>query len=114
MRELARIQTFPDDVEVLGGHGAVQKQLGNAVPSLLAEVLGREIRRQLLGDKSVRLAPKLLPPDRGIAPPEEKAQRVSAEFRDLEGVHSAHPGTGKGFRATTGFQPTKDEAEARA
>lgn len=46
MREMARIQTFPDDVEILGGISNVQKQLGNAVPSALAEVLGREIKRQ--------------------------------------------------------------------
>lgn len=46
MREMARIQTFPDDVRIQGGISNVQKQLGNAVPSGLAEVLGREIRAQ--------------------------------------------------------------------
>ena len=50
-RELCRIQTFPDSYEILGGRSDVQRQLGNAVPSLLAEILGREIRRQLLGHK---------------------------------------------------------------
>jgi DNA (cytosine-5)-methyltransferase 1 len=49
MREMARIQTFPDDVDIQGGITNVQKQLGNAVPSALAEVLGREIRSQFFG-----------------------------------------------------------------
>jgi DNA (cytosine-5)-methyltransferase 1 len=49
--EMARIQTFPDDVEVLGGISNVQKQLGNAVPSALAEILGKEIKAQFFDDK---------------------------------------------------------------
>ncbi|MGQ0506119.1 MAG: DNA cytosine methyltransferase [Myxococcaceae bacterium] len=105
MRELARLQTFPDDVSIVGNLRSVQKQLGNAVPSLLAEVLGREIRRQLLGERAVRSALKLLPPDRGEAPPPEVVLAVPPQFRKLVGDHSAHPGTGKGFRAKAGFQP---------
>ena len=49
MREMSRIQTFPDNVEIQGGISNVQKQLGNAVPSALAEVLGKEIKRQFFG-----------------------------------------------------------------
>jgi len=49
MREMARIQTFPDDVEIQGGITNIQKQLGNAVPSGLAEILGRSIATQYLG-----------------------------------------------------------------
>jgi DNA (cytosine-5)-methyltransferase 1 len=104
-RELARIQTFPDDVTIIGKRGSMQKQLGNAVPSLLAEVLGREIRSQLLGDRAIRKEPKLLPPDRGTAPPASKIQQVPKQYRKLVGEHSAHPGTGKGFRAKAGYQP---------
>jgi len=48
-RELCRLQTFPDDVEVRGSLSAVQRQLGNAVPSLLAEVLAREIGLAIMG-----------------------------------------------------------------
>jgi DNA (cytosine-5)-methyltransferase 1 len=68
-RELCRLQTFPDDFEVTGGITAIQKQLGNAVPSALAEVLGREIRRQLFSD-SVDAAPLLVPPARATPDPE--------------------------------------------
>lgn len=98
MRELCRLQTFPDDVTILGGRTAVQKQIGNAVPSLLAEVLGREIRRQLLRQRP-RGALKLLPPRRDDLPQPSVVRAVPAKYRALVGDHEAHPGTGKGYRA---------------
>ncbi len=48
IRETARLQTFPAEISFVGGRQSVQKQIGNAVPSLLAEVLAREIAKQLL------------------------------------------------------------------
>src|SRR5262249_54915359 len=99
MRELCRLQTFPDDVQITGTRGAVQKQVGNAVPSLLAEVIAREIRVQILGMKALRGAPTLLPPDRSPAPPPEPVARVPKKFLKLIGDHEAHPGTGKGYGA---------------
>jgi len=102
IQELARLQTFPDGVRIAGSDGSARKQLGNAVPSLLAEVLGREIRRQLLGDRLGRGGWKLLPPDRGPPPPPEAPGPVPRPFRKLIGAHPAHPGVGKGplrFRA---------------
>jgi DNA (cytosine-5)-methyltransferase 1 len=99
IRELARLQTFPDDVLVQGGRTSAQRQLGNAVPSLLAEVLGRAIRTQLLGLKPTHGPLKLLPPNRSPAPPPEPLQEVPRVFRQLVGEHEAHPGTGKGYGA---------------
>lgn len=101
MRELCRLQTFPDDVLITGARGAVQRQLGNAVPPLLAEVLGRAIRTQLLGLKRLSVPLRLLPPDRGSPPPPEPVSRVPHRFRALKGHHQPHPGTGKGYRAAT-------------
>ncbi len=98
MRELCRLQTFPDDVQIVGKHASVHKQLGNAVPSLLAERIGREVRRQFFGD-SVANADSLLPPHRPMVPPPQPVSRVPANFRELIGEHEAHPGTGKGNRA---------------
>ncbi len=37
--EIKRIQTFPDDYEIVGSRRSAQKQIGNAVPPLLAERL---------------------------------------------------------------------------
>lgn len=97
MRELCRIQTFPDDVEIVGGRTSIQRQLGNAVPSLLAEVIGRSVRTQLLGLPAFNVPPRLLPPRRIPVPPAAPfTQDIPAKFRDLIGDHPDHPGTGKG------------------
>ena len=100
-RELCRLQTFPDDVVVTGSRGAQQKQIGNAVPSLLGEVVGREIRVQLpRGSSRCASGLTLMPPDRSPAPPPERVRVVPARFRLLAGQHEAHPGTGRGTRAS--------------
>lgn len=98
MRELCRLQTFPDDVVVRGSRYVVQRQIGNAVPSLLAEVFARAIASQLLGaPHSKRL--KLIPPRREPAKTAPHARRIPEKYRDLVGKDSAHPGTGQGRRA---------------
>lgn len=99
MREMCRLQTFPDDVEVYGTRTSVQRQIGNAVPSLLAEVIARAIRTQLLCLRAPCKPLKLMPPDRSPSPPPEPVAEVPPEFHSLRGVHSPHPGTGKGRRA---------------
>lgn len=98
-RELCRLQTFPDDVSVGGTRLAAQRQIGNAVPSLLAEVLGRAIRVQFLGLSPARGKLKLLPPRRTPVPPPEPVARVPKAFRELVGEHEDHPGTGRGYGA---------------
>ncbi len=99
IRELCRIQTFPDDVQVVGNRVAAQRQIGNAVPSLLAEVIGREVARQLLERRGGRGRLRLLPPDRSPAPPPEPVRAVPEKFHRLAGSQTAHPGTGRGFGA---------------
>jgi DNA (cytosine-5)-methyltransferase 1 len=98
-REMARLQTFPDDFEVLGSLRAAQKQLGNAVPSALAERLAIEIRRQYLFPDEPLRAVTLVPPHRPGRPAPEPVLAVPPKYLPLIGAHSAHPGTGKGFRA---------------
>lgn len=98
-RELCRLQTVPDEYEVLGNLSSVQRQLGNAVPSALAEVLGRAMRRQLLGHR-VKLVPTLTPKQRLPIPEAEPTRPVPAQYRHLVGDHEAHPGTGKGYAAS--------------
>jgi DNA (cytosine-5)-methyltransferase 1 len=98
MRELCRLQTFPDDVVVTGSRVAVQRQIGNAVPSLMGEVIGREIARQVL-KLDVPRRPALVPPTRSPIPPHEPVGRVPRRFWKLKGDHAAHPGTGLGNAA---------------
>lgn len=47
LREGARLQTFPDDFEFLGSKVEVARQIGNAVPPLLAERLAEKIKECL-------------------------------------------------------------------
>lgn len=95
--ELCRLQTFPKGIRILGGRGDVQKQIGNAVPSLLAEVLAREIRAQFFGDRLSLASPQLLPKKRRNCPAPEVVKAVPAKYLALMGDHAAHPGTGRGF-----------------
>ncbi|UJX46297.1 DNA cytosine methyltransferase [Xanthobacter sp. YC-JY1] len=100
MREMARLQTLPDDFVVTGTVADAQRQLGNAVPSLLGEVLARAIASQLLGVRvdpdRLALALRAAPP----APPPERVAKVPSAYLGLRGEHDAHPGTGKGYRAS--------------
>lgn len=98
-RELCRLQTMPDDFVVLGSLSSVQRQVGNAVPSALAEVLARAIRKQLLGDQ-VDLTPRLVPEPRRPLPEPEPVRPVPRKYHPLVGKHEAHPGTGRGYAAT--------------
>lgn len=47
IRESARLQTFPDDFVFHGSWSETMRQLGNAVPVDLAEVVARSVRRHL-------------------------------------------------------------------
>lgn len=99
VRELCRLQTFPDDILPVGNRTSIQRQVGNAVPSLLAEVVAREIRAQLLDYPTIQAPPRLQPARRNSPPAPEPCSPVPAQFRQLVGRHSPHPGTGRGHAA---------------
>jgi len=97
--ELCRLQTFPDGLQFDCARGHVQRMLGNAVPSLAAEMLARAMDQQLLGGEARKEAPALLPPRRLPVPQPERPALVPQKYHSLVGDHAAHPGTGKGNRA---------------
>jgi DNA (cytosine-5)-methyltransferase 1 len=100
-RELCRLQTIPDDYHITGNLAAVQRQVGNAVPSALAEVIGLAVRQHLFGEPEAQgLVSKLVPARRGSVPSPSRPAPVPTKYLPLAGKHSAHPGTGQGFSAS--------------
>lgn len=50
IEESALIQSFPPDMSFAGSRSSQYTQIGDAVPPLLAEVLGRALQKQLAGE----------------------------------------------------------------
>lgn len=98
--EMKRLQTFPSSIDLHGSYSEVQRQLGNAVPSLLAEVIAKEIKRQFFKGRRTSGQLKLAIP-RATHPPSAHliVKQVPRKYLAKSGQHSAHPGTGRGFRA---------------
>lgn len=51
VRENARLQSFPDDFRFYGNKTQQYRQVGNAVPPLLGQVLGLKLKEYIQGDK---------------------------------------------------------------
>ena len=98
IRELCRLQTFPDEYVICGAYREGHRQVGNAVPSAIGELIGLEIRRQLLKER-VRRKLRLVPRHRSQCPPPEATLAVPQAYHSLAGSHSDHPGPGQGPRA---------------
>jgi DNA (cytosine-5)-methyltransferase 1 len=100
VKELLALQTFPKDAEVCGSYREAQRQIGNAVPSLLAEVLARQILTVFFG-RAFSEPPRLtVRPKRPIPDPEPVGD-VPEKYLGLVGEHPFHQGTGRGPRART-------------
>jgi DNA (cytosine-5)-methyltransferase 1 len=97
-KELLRLQTFPDDYAIQGARASAQRQIGNAVPPLIGEVIGKEICRQWLGlHKKGNLL--FLPSHREDQPGPSPVRPLPKQYLSLVGTHKSHPGVGKGPRA---------------
>jgi len=95
LREMARLQTFPDDWQITGDYAAGRRQMGNAVPAALGELLGLEIRRAVQGAQ-VRRALRLIPEARDACPAPIEPAAVPSRYDELRGEHQDHPGAGLG------------------
>jgi len=96
-QEIAAIQTFPKTFKIDAPQTEIQRQIGNAVPSLMAEIMAREIASQFFG-KSFEESLVLSVPRCESIPDPELVEEVPDKYLRLIGDHPAHPGTGKGKR----------------
>lgn len=94
--EIARLQTFPNGYVIVGNRRSAQRQLGNAVPCAIGELLGLEIRHQLLRDPISRRQLTLIPLKREDCPHAHPHGRVPRAYLQLEGNYPDHPGIGLG------------------
>jgi DNA (cytosine-5)-methyltransferase 1 len=92
---LLRLQTFPKNWRVCGTRSAQVRQVGNATPPLLAEIIGRSIASSVLG-RLYRQSLKLRIPRRRIVPSARKPAPLDAKYHKHVGRHRNHPGAGKG------------------
>ena len=92
--ELAALQTFPAEFQILGDTRTAHKQVGNAVPSALTELIGVSMRPQFF-DLSPRSV-SLVPAKRREQPRITRPAPVATRYLKLIGDHPPHPGTGLG------------------
>lgn len=84
INELKRLQTFPDDYEIVGSYGQILEQIGNSVPPLLARVLAESIKEQLFHPAKKRRYPVR---DNGFESTFRKRQRErSGAFKEIAQV----------------------------
>jgi DNA (cytosine-5)-methyltransferase 1 len=94
--EMLRLQTFPRDWKVEGSRSQQVRQIGNATPPLLAEVIGRAIAAQFFGRRCRQSLRLHLPRASRPYPVRERLLQVPLKFRRMQGKWPAHPGTGRG------------------
>lgn len=92
--ELLLLQSFPSDWHVAGTRREQIRQIGNATPPALAEVLGRGIATMLgiESPKKLRLSVQRA----GSIPNPSPVAPVVSKYRSLIDEYPDHPGTGKG------------------
>jgi DNA (cytosine-5)-methyltransferase 1 len=107
--EMLRLQSFPSDWKVEGpGRTDQVRQIGNATPPLLAEVVGRSIATHIEPERCFETVESFAianAPDRPA--PEQPLPVTEARYLDLVGEHAAHPGHGKGPGALAAARATR-------
>lgn len=108
LRELCRLQTFPDDHVIQGIYPSARRQIGNAVPPLIGEIIGKEICRQWLsinneGGLKFNISRRKAQPRRHPIFP------VHNKYLSLIDDYEPHPGVGKGPRAKSKFREPENK-----
>ena len=95
--EALRLQSFPADWLVEGNRREQIRQIGNATPPLLAEVIGRALLA-LVHNREFKDPPAFAISRQAEVPIATPPKDVPKQFRHLVGEHPDHPGTGAGPR----------------
>ena len=95
IEELARLQSFPRSWKFVGGNTAKRKQIGNATPPLLAEVIGRAIASSIFR-RRYATRPRLSIPRRRVVVVAPEPVAVPSQFLGRINRQDAHPGVGRG------------------
>ncbi len=97
VEEMARLQTFPADARrIEGSYLSARRQVGNAVPSAVGELLGLAIRNGTSGEGDSTYKLSLVPELVGEQPRRHPVQGVPEKYHSMRGSHADHPGVGKG------------------
>ncbi len=98
VEELLRLQSLPAEWAVEGTYRDQVRQVGNATPALLGEVLGTALLPPRFASAS-RFRPILAVPRAERIPGPARVAPVGSAYHGLEGNHPKHPGAGNGPRA---------------
>lgn len=96
--EMLRLQSFPSRWSVAGSNREQVRQIGNATPPLLAEVIGRALRAQLFGVRAHGDCNLTIERSRIACPKPEPIAAVPRKYHTMRGRWPDHPGTGRGPR----------------
>jgi DNA (cytosine-5)-methyltransferase 1 len=94
-KELARLQSFPKAWAFVGTCGAQKRQIGNATPPLLAEVVGRAIASSVFGLEECGKPTLSISRKRSIPIP-PAVRPVPARYLERQSAQPDHPGVGAG------------------
>jgi len=95
IREMCRLQTIPDDWIITGDYREANQQVGNAIPSLIGEILGREIQKQFY-NKTFRKKLTLQTPRQIETPRRYKTKPIPKKYLTRNSDVTEHPGEGLG------------------
>lgn len=93
VKEMLKLQTFPEDYPVSSNYRKATRQVGNAVPPALGELIGRQIRCLT---EHIELDLSLIPSQGPPLPGPEPTKRVPKHYLKNRKKHPDHPGEGKG------------------
>lgn len=79
IEELKRLQTFPDNYEIVGSYSHVVEQIGNSVPPKLAYVIAESIKEQILRPRKSLKYPKR--PDDFVSTFRKRQRERSTKFK---------------------------------